>query len=112
MSLRKFFDQDRGQNYVFWMKENRNFKSANATYGNSYQKASSAELPDLIEIIDSIFKDIDSTRFRVSKIILMHWCLTGRLLEPLRGPKIKFGHAIYSSLQDEGWNLFNQDSPL
>jgi hypothetical protein len=36
MSLRKFFDQDRGQNYVFWMKENRNFKSANATYGNSH----------------------------------------------------------------------------
>jgi hypothetical protein len=56
MSLRKFFDQDRGQNYVFWMKENRNFKSANATYGNSHQKVSAAELPDLIEIIDSIFK--------------------------------------------------------
>jgi hypothetical protein len=64
MSMRKFFDQDRGQNYVFWMKENRNFNSANATYGNSHQKVSAAELPDLIEIIDSILKEIDSTHYR------------------------------------------------
>jgi hypothetical protein len=64
ISMKKHFDDDRGQYYVHWMKDNRPQGSVTTCYGNSHQRVSASELPLLIAILQKLISEIDSTSYR------------------------------------------------
>jgi hypothetical protein len=71
--MRYFHDEPTDHYFVGWMKENKT-KSGPQLYGNSYQRISASELPNLITILQKIFDEIESTfyldelpRFRNNK---------------------------------------------
>jgi hypothetical protein len=57
-------DEDRGQYYVHWMKDNRSPGAPTSVYRNSHQRVSAAELPVLIKIFENLFREVDSTHYR------------------------------------------------
>jgi hypothetical protein len=62
LKVRSFFEFEKDQQFVSWFKENKPIPGG-ISYGDSYQKVSAAELPELIGILENIFHEIDSTHY-------------------------------------------------